>query len=88
MSSLYLNARPWTVFNPDNDDHRRYYYDFVSTGTWGRCPVRFVVPEAHGDLISMIQRSLIKWYVIQRIQTPAPTSTHCMTDLILCLIAQ
>jgi hypothetical protein len=33
MSSLYLNARPWTVFNPDNDDHRRYYYDFASNGT-------------------------------------------------------
>ena len=64
MTMLHLNARPRTVFDPANDNHRRYYYDFVATGTWGRCPVRFVIPEAQGDLISMIQRSLIKWYVI------------------------
>jgi hypothetical protein len=71
MSALHLNARPWVVFDPTNDDHRRYYYDFVSTGTWGRCPVRFVVPDAHGDLISMIQRSLIKWYVINEFKPKA-----------------
>lgn len=63
MTMLHLNARPWTMFDPNNADHRRYYYDFVATGTWGRCPVRFVVPDAQGDLISMIQRSLIRWYV-------------------------
>lgn len=63
MSSLYLNSRVWTVFDPNNADHRRYYYEFIKTNTWGRCPVRFVVPDRQGDLISMIQRSLIKWYV-------------------------
>ena len=26
-------------------------------------PGAFVVPDAQGDLISMIQRSLIRWYV-------------------------
>ena len=64
MSSLYLNARTWTIFDPNNADHRRYYYEFIKTNTWGRCPVRFVVPDRQGDLISMIRRSLIDWYVI------------------------
>ena len=63
MTILHLNSRPWTVFDPSNEDHRRYYYDFVATGTWGRCPVRFVIPDAQGDLISKIQRNLIKGYV-------------------------
>jgi hypothetical protein len=63
MTILHLNSRPWTVFDPSNENHRRYYYDFVSTGTWGRCLVRFVIPDAQGDLISMIQRNLIRWYV-------------------------
>ena len=71
MTMLHLNARPWTVFDPNNADHRRYYYDFVATGAWGRCPVRFVIPEAQGDLISMIQRSLIRWYVINEFK-PSP----------------
>lgn len=64
MSSLYLNARVWTVFDPNNADHRRYYYDFINTNTWGRCPVRFVLPDRQGDLVSMIRRSLIDWYVV------------------------
>jgi len=63
MSKLNLYGRPWTVFNPENKEHRCYYYNFVQTGTWGHCPVRFVVPEDHGDLITMIQRSLVNYYV-------------------------
>lgn len=63
MSVLELSGRPYTVFNPANKEHRRYYNQFVKTASWGKCPVRFVVPEDHGDLITMIQRSLVKYYV-------------------------
>ena len=63
MSVLELSGRPYTVFNPADKAHRRYYNDFVKTSSWGACPVRFVVPEDHGDLITMIQRSLVKYYV-------------------------
>lgn len=63
MSVLHFKARPWTVFDPANKDHRRWYADFVNNGTWGRCPYRFIVPEDHGDLITMCQRALIKYYV-------------------------
>lgn len=63
MSVLHFNARPWTVFDPKNKNHRRWYADFVKYGTWGKCPVRFIVPEDHGDLITMCQRSLVKFYV-------------------------
>ena len=63
MSVLELSGRPYVVFDPSNKDHRSFYHDFVQSGTWGRCPFRFVVPEDHGDLITMIQRSLIEYYV-------------------------
>lgn len=63
MSRLDLFGRPWTVFDPANKDHRRYYHRFVQTASWGECPVRFVVPEDHGDLVTMIQRSLVAYYV-------------------------
>jgi hypothetical protein len=65
MSRLQLMGRPFVVFTPESKDHRRYYHDFIRTGTWGTCPVRFVVPEDHGDLVTMIQRSLINYYVTQ-----------------------
>jgi hypothetical protein len=63
MSRLSLYGRPFTVFNPGDRSHRQHYFNFVKTGTWGRCPVRFVVPEDYGDLVTMIQRSLINYYV-------------------------
>lgn len=63
MSVLHIKSRPWTVFDPSNKDHRRWYAEFQKLGTWGRCPVRFMVPEDQGDLITMIQRKLIDFYV-------------------------
>jgi hypothetical protein len=63
MSRLQLIGRPFIVFDPKNKDHRRWYFEFVESATWGRCPVRFVVPDDHGDLITMIQRSLVEYYV-------------------------
>lgn len=70
MSRLELFGRPYVVFDPDNKDHRRYYYQFVETSSWGKCPVRFVVPEDHGDLVTMIQRSLVAHYVSKEFNHP------------------
>lgn len=63
MSRLELHSRPYTVFDPANVQHRRWYSDFVRTGSWSRCPVRFLVPDDYGDLATMMQRSLIKFYI-------------------------
>lgn len=68
MSQLELHGRAWTVFDPADQQHRAWYYDFVKSGTWGRCPVRFVVPDDHGNLISMIQRTFVSYYVTQEFQ--------------------
>ena len=52
------------AFDPSNRDHRRYYAEFVKYGGWGKCPVRFVVPEDCGsDLPTMIKNQLLDWYV-------------------------
>ena len=63
MSVLHFKARPWTVFDAGNKEHRRWYAEFVKHGSWGRCPYRFIVPEDHGDLITMCQRALVRYYV-------------------------
>ncbi len=65
MSQLALHGRPWVVFDATNSEHRNWYAKFVETGTWGRCPVRFVIPDDHGNLITMIQRKLVEYYVRQ-----------------------
>jgi len=63
MSILEYHNRPYTAFDPTNRDHRRWYHEFVKHRTWGRCPYRFIVPDDHGNLITMIQRKLIEYYV-------------------------
>ena len=62
MSRLALFGRPFVVFDASNKNHRLHYHNFVVTGSWGQCPFRFVVDDDHGDLITMIQRHLIKYY--------------------------
>lgn len=65
MSRLYLNARPYVVFDAKNKQHRKWFADFNRSGAWGRCPVRFMLDEAAGDLVSQIQRDLIRHYVVR-----------------------
>lgn len=76
MSRLSFYGRPWTVFDPTLHEHRKFYNDFVLTGTWGRCPVRFIVPDGQGDLITMIQRSLVKYYSEQEFVVKKPRKTR------------
>jgi hypothetical protein len=63
MSRLQLHGRQFVVFDANNKDHRKWFADFNSTRRWGQCPVRFVVNDDHGDLITQIQRELIQFYV-------------------------
>lgn len=66
MSKLEFYARQLVAFDPANKQHRRYYYEFLESRTWGRCPVRFICPEQTGaDLVKMMQTQLVDWYVKQ-----------------------
>jgi hypothetical protein len=71
MSVLEIHGRPFTVFDPSNEQHRSFYNDFVRHGTWGRCPYRFVVPDDQGNLVTLIQRKLVEFYVKQEFETVA-----------------
>ena len=63
MSSLQLHGRTYVVFNASDKEHRKWFAEFNATRKWGTCPVRFVLNDAHGDLITQIQRELIQFYV-------------------------
>jgi hypothetical protein len=72
MSRLQLHGRPYVVFDPKIKDHRRWFALFNKTGSWSKCPVRFVVNEDHGDLITQIQRDLIQYYVDREFGRKSP----------------
>ena len=64
MSKLEFYARPLVAFDPKNKEHRKWYYEFVEYGGWGKCPVRFICPDNVGyDLTIMIRNQLIEYYV-------------------------
>jgi hypothetical protein len=64
VSKLEYFSRPLVKFDPENKQHRRWYYEFLDYGGWGRCPVRFICPEDSGsDLTVMIRNQLIEYYV-------------------------
>lgn len=63
MSRLAYFGRPYVAFDAENKDHRAWFAEFQKLGTWGKCPVRFICPDDHGDLVTMIQRKLIAYYV-------------------------
>jgi hypothetical protein len=75
MSKLAYIGRPWVVFDPSLKNHRRWFEEFQRLGTWGRCPVRFVTDDS-GDLVTMIQRSLIKYYVTKEFGETNARSTQ------------
>lgn len=65
MSRLeYLAARPLVAFDPASRDHRRHWHQFLESGSWGACPVRFILLEEHGsNLPAVIHRVLVQYYL-------------------------
>ena len=79
MSKLMQVGRPWVAFDATNSNHRQWFADFQRSGTWGRCPVRFLIAaEEVGDLITMIQRALIKYYVDQEFGENMFVNAECI----------
>lgn len=70
MSKLLLYGRNYVVFDAKNKDHRRWFADFNKNQTWSNCPVRFLIDNDHGDLVTMIQRNLIQYYVDKEFGSP------------------
>ena len=65
MSKLAYFGRPFVAFDAEDEQHRHWFAEFQKYGTWGRCPVRFICPDQHGDLVTLIQQKLIAYYVDQ-----------------------
>lgn len=65
MSILQLTTRPLAVFDAANPAHRQEYYKFLTTGTWGNCPIQFIVDSAYTNMVDMIQHQMLDYYANQ-----------------------
>jgi hypothetical protein len=61
MNKLYLNSRPWVMFDPTNRQHRAWYGEYLRVRSWGSCPVRFTVDNEPGR-VGVIERLLLEYY--------------------------
>lgn len=63
---LDLHLRPLVQFDVLNNQHREWFAKFKIDRSWGKCPVRFIASEETGsDLISMIEKLLLSFYIDQ-----------------------
>ena len=74
MSRLALYGRPWVVFDSTSEQHRQWFAEFQARHSWSHCPVRFVVDDDVGDLLTMIQRKLIDYYTHKEFGNRIPVS--------------
>jgi len=75
MSRLEFYCRPLVAFDANLKEHRQIYYKFVEARSWKHSPYRFICPEDHGyDLVTMIQRLMIDYYIRKEFGKPAPKS--------------
>ena len=63
MSKLSYFGRPYVVFDAHNSEHRNWFSEFQRRGTWGHCPVRFILAETSSNLVTQIQRELVQYYL-------------------------
>ena len=62
MSRLAYFGRPYVAFDPANKDHRRWFFEFQNRHAWGHCPVRFLITDDGGDLVTLCQQRLVDYY--------------------------
>lgn len=62
MNFLHTKVRPFEVFDVQNRKHRELFAEFVRTGRWTHCPVRFVASEPTHIDVGTIQRQIIEFY--------------------------
>jgi alpha-glucosidase (family GH31 glycosyl hydrolase) len=68
MSLLIYNSRPYVVFDPSNKKHRKWFAEFQKYRTWGKCPVRFIVTDDGGDLVTLCQKKLVAYYTTKEFE--------------------
>ena len=65
MLKAWFLTRPYTVFKPENRDHREAYFKFRQTGSWQSSPYQFVLEETYSDIVAQIERQLCQFYAEQ-----------------------
>lgn len=62
---LAIGARPVVMFDEHNKDHRKLVSEFIATGSWATCPVRFAYKDNSAEQLPSILNDLVRYYTSQ-----------------------
>lgn len=62
MLKTFLLQRPYAIFDAENADHRRAYFEYLKTSAWHNCPYQFVLEEPFTDLPANINHKMVSYY--------------------------
>lgn len=68
---LHRIMRPVVAFDVKNKEHRKDYAQFLATGSWQHCGVRYELDDTCGELQGVIQRKLLEYYAGQEFKRVA-----------------
>lgn len=63
MSILNKHQRPTVPFDASNREHRLFFKNFVTTKSWGNCPVKFDLEAEYTDVAAMTQDKMMRFYM-------------------------
>lgn len=57
-------------FDPENKEHRRYYWEFLRTSSWGNCPYTWVIDDESASVPHMMHKKLVEYYLNKEFDKP------------------
>jgi hypothetical protein len=81
LKTLHIHSRPFAVFDPTSTDHRRYYQQFLKTGSWQHSPYQWIIDDDCIDVVHHIDKKIVNFYLqteFSRKRRPAKPSTQVL----------
>lgn len=69
MNKLLMSCRPGSVFNASDKEHRKAYYTFINTSSWGQSPYQFILEPGFEDVPTLCRHRLCEYYVTKEFRT-------------------
>ena len=63
LKSLHTQARPFAVFDPTNEEHRRCYQQFLKLHSWKTCPHQWIIDDDCMSVVHNIEKKIVNFYL-------------------------
>jgi hypothetical protein len=57
-----MHLRQPMFFDPKDKEHRKYYFQFVKTSSWAKCPYSWVIDDESSSVPHMMHKKLVDYY--------------------------